>query len=166
MRDDIIDLLTAEDGNASVMVAVLLPVLLWCLLFFEAKMQARWLYTETQSILDISTLGGAQTGEIAATGKHKFVCTIPYDTANQNSSGYHVAVKLLKTNMSALPSSVQSSILQQLNANKISNLKDKSLWAQGYVSAKVTFKYNPGIPLFFRNYVITVESTSKCQPYN
>ena len=89
--------LKKEDGNVTVVLVVLLPVLLWCLFFFESKMQVRWIYTQVQSVLDFSTLAGANTGETQKSGT-EYVCSIPYSVSEQTKSGYHVAVKLFKEN--------------------------------------------------------------------
>lgn len=152
-----------EDGNVTVVLVVLLPVLLWSLFFFESKMQVRWIYTQVQSVMDFSTLAGANTGVTEKRGQ-EYVCSIPYSESDQNNSGYHVAVKLFKENIKTLPNSVQDELLAQLQAGNIEGLKDRNSQMAGFMPMDVTFKYRPNIPIFFRNYVVHVTSTSRCQP--
>ena len=156
-----LNFLKKENGSVTVMMVVLLPVLLWCLFFFESKMQARWIYTETQSILDFSTLAGASTGE-GSKSTAGSVCSIPYNTSNKKNSGQHVAVELFKKNIKVLPAKVQESLLTELNEHKIEGLEDRDLQMAGYMQMKVSFKYKPNIPIFFSDYVFNVESVSHC----
>lgn len=153
---------TSRRGSITVMMAILLPVILWATIFFENKMQARYILNQTQVVLDLATKGGAQTG-VVMTGSGKPFCTIPYDASNPEQSGDHVAKKLLRENLPTLPQYAGDSILQQLNNNRIEGFNDPDLRASGFVSMKVTFKYRPSTPLFFSDYVFTVESTAKCQ---
>lgn len=155
--------LKKEDGNVTVVLVVLLPVLLWCLFFFESKMQVRWIYTQVQSVLDFSTLAGANTGETQKSGT-EYVCSIPYSVSEQTKSGYHVAVKLFKENVKTLPEEIKNELLAQLQSGDIEGLKDRDAQMGGYMIMTTSFKYKPNIPIFFRNYVVTVSSTSRCQP--
>ena len=166
--------LKKEDGNVTVVLVVLLPVLLWCLFFFESKMQVRWIYTQVQSVLDFSTLAGANTGETQKSGT-EYVCRLayavgtneaghPYSVSEQTKSGYHVAVKLFKENVKTLPEEIKNELLAQLQSGDIEGLKDRDAQMGGYMIMSTSFKYKPNIPIFFRNYVVTVSSTSRCQP--
>lgn len=151
-------------GNITVMFVILLPVILWCLFFFESKMQARWVYVQTQSILDFATLGGAQTGQVetVAGGTEDYVCSIPYDTSNPTQSGQHVTEYLLRENVQTLPDYVAESILTELDNGRIEGLTDYDIQRAGFMRLRVNFKYTPRIPVLFNQYSLTVESTSKC----
>ena len=156
-----LNFLKRENGNVTVMLVVLLPVFLWCLFFFESKMQARWIYTQTQSILDFSTLAGASTGE-GSRSTAGTVCSIPYNTSDTSKSGQHVAVSLFKQNIKTLPQNVQTALLNELNSHRIVGLEDRDLQMSGYMQMKVSFKYKPNIPIFFSDYVFNIESVSRC----
>lgn len=155
---------TGKEGTITVLLSVLFPVILWSTCYFENRMQARYIVNQAQTVMDLSTKGAAQTGKVI-TGAGKPFCTIPYDAGNPSQSGDHVAKKLLIENLDTLPEYAANSILQQLNNNKIEGFNDPDLRASGYVSMKMQFKYRPATPLLFNNYVFTLESTSKCQPY-
>lgn len=162
MKDCFETFLSNEDGDISIMFAILVPVLLWVTVYFENVMQARYILNQTQIVLDIATKGGAATGE-AVDNNGSVFCTIPYNPSNPEYSGDHVAKKLLKENLDTLPEYAKNSILEQLNNNKIIGFNDPDLRAGGYVEMKVTFKYKPDTPLFFSQYKFTVSSTAKCQ---
>lgn len=151
-----------EDGDITVMFAMLIPVLLWVTVYFENVMQARYILNQTQTVLDVATKGGASTGEAVKSNGAVF-CTIPYNSKNPEFSGDHVTKKLLKENLKTLPQYAQNSILEQLNNNKIIGFNDPDLRAGGFVEMKVTFKYRPDTPLFFNQYKFTISSTAKCQ---
>ena len=156
--------LISSNGEIAVLMTFLLPIALWSTCYFENRMQARYILNQTQTIMDISTKGGAQTGKVVM-GTGKPFCTIPYDAGNPEQSGDHVARKLLQENLNTLPEYAAKSIQEQLNSNRIEGFNDPDLRAGGYVSMKMTFRYRPDTPLFFNNYVFTLESTAKCQPY-
>ena len=162
IKNTLLSLIKDEDGDVTVMFAMLVPVLLWLTVYFENVMQARYIYNQTQTILDIATKGGASTGEAIVSNGEVF-CTIPYDPSNPEYSGDHVAKKLLMENLDTLPEYAKNSILEQLNNNKIIGFDDPDLRAGGYVEMKVTFKYRPDTPLFFNQYKFTVSSTARCQ---
>ena len=94
MLKKIKNFICSERGSISIVAVILLPILLWCLFFFESKMQVRWIYTQVQSVMDFSTLAGANQGTSEKGAGAKYACTIPYDVSNQDKSGYHVTVKL------------------------------------------------------------------------
>lgn len=162
IQSSIMTFLKDENGDITVLFAMLIPVLLFITVYFENEMQARYIFNQTQTVLDIATKGGASTGE-AVKSNGSIFCTIPFNSGNPEQSGDHVAKKLLKENLKTLPSYVQASILEQLNNNKIIGFDDPDLRAGGYVEMKVTFKYRPDTPLLFNQYKFTVSSTSKCQ---
>lgn len=163
LKKEINNFLVDEDGDIAIMFAMIVPVLLWLMIYFENVMQARYIYNQTQTVLDLATKGAAFTGKVIETGNGKLTCTIPYDTSDKNFSGDHVAKKLLIENLDTLPNYVKNSILEQLNNNQIIGFNDPDLRAGGYVQMKVRFKYRPDTPLFFNHYVFTVSSTSKCE---
>lgn len=163
IKEKVFEFLQDEDGDVSVMFAILVPVLLWVMVFFENTMQARYIYTQTQVVLDLATKAGAMTGEAVESNGAVF-CTIPYDASNPEFSGDHVAEKMLKTNLNTLPDYVQASILNEFENHHIIGFNDPDLRAGGIVEMKVTFRYRPDTPLFFKNYKMTVSSTAKCQP--
>lgn len=154
--------ITNEDGDVTIMFALLIPVLLYVTVYFENVMQARYVLNQTQTVLDLATKGGAATGEAVFSNGDTF-CTIPYSPSNPEFSGDHVAKKLLKENMDTLPEYVQASIMEQLNTNKVIGFNDPDLRAGGYVELKVNFKYRPDTPLLFNQFRFTVSSTAKCQ---
>lgn len=162
IKGKIIAFMKDEDGDVTVMFAVLTPVLLWLTVYFENVMQARYILNQTQVVLDIATKGGAATGESIKNNGNVF-CTIPYDPSNPEFSGDHVARKLLEENLGTLPEYVQESIMEELENNRIVGFNDPDLRAGGYVEMKVTFRYRPDTPLFFNQYKFTVSSTAKCQ---
>lgn len=151
-----------EDGDISIMFAILVPVLLWVTVYFENLMQARYILNQTQTVLDIATKGGAFTG-VAVKSNGAVFCTIPYNPSDPEFSGDHVVKKLLQENLHTLPQYVQDSIMSELNNNRIIGFNDPDLRAGGYVEMKVTFKYRPDTPLLFNQYKFTVSSTAKCQ---
>lgn len=151
-----------EEGDIAVMCALLLPVMLFLMVYFENEMQVRYVYTQTQTVFDLATRGAAMTGDAVESNGMVF-CTIPYDPGNPEFSGDHVAKKLLSENITTLPQYVQDEIESMLNQGKIKGLNDPDLRAGGYVQMEATFKYRPNTPLFFQNYKITVSSTSKCE---
>ena len=156
-------LIKGDKGSLSVMVAILLPVMLCMMIYFENVMEAQYVANETQAILDMSTKGAAETGDGIKVGSN-VVCTIPYDEEDEENSGYHVAVKLLKKNIKALPISAQAEILDQLDSNSISglNTEDTDLWASGISKIDLTYSYTPTVPFFGTKYKISVESVAKC----
>ncbi len=162
MLDKILEFIRDEDGDITVMFAVLTPVLLWLTVYFENVMQARYIVNQTQTVLDIATKGAAATGEAVKNNGQVF-CTIPYNPGNPNFSGDHVAEKLLRENLDTLPKYAKDSILNQLNNNKIIGFNDPDLRAGGYVEMKVTFNYRPDTPLMFNQFKFTISSTAKCQ---
>jgi len=157
--------MTSESGEVSIMFAVLLPILLWCVFFFEQKMQARYIYTQAQTVFDLATKAGADTGKVYQVNNNKPICIIPYNEHDPENSGYHVTVNLLKDNINTLPSYAANSILKKLEDNKIYGLKDAELSQAGYVNMSVTFDYQPPILLWYNNYRIKIESTARCQTY-
>lgn len=159
---EIKSLIRDEDGDITIMFAVLVPVLLWVTVYFENVMQARYILNQTQTVLDIATKGGAFTGEAVKSNGAVF-CTIPYNPGDPENSGDHVAKKLLQENLHTLPQYVQDSIMTELNNNRIIGFNDPDLRAGGYVQMKVTFRYRPDTPLLFNKYKFTVSSTAKCQ---
>lgn len=155
-----------EKGSISIVAVILLPILLWCLFFFESKMQVRWIYTQVQSVMDFSTLAGANQGTSEKVKGATYACSIPYDTSKQDKSGYHVTVNLFKENLSTLPKEIADELMSQVNSDKIIGLKDRDSQMAGYMYMQTTFKYPAKIKLFFNDYSITVKSTSRCQPDN
>jgi len=153
-----------EKGNITIVAVILLPILLWCLFFFESKMQVRWIYTQVQSVMDFATLAGANQGTSEQVAGAKYACTIPYDASNQNKSGYHVTVKLFKENLSTLPQNIADELNAQVNNNQIVGLRDRDSQLSGYIYMQTSFKYPAKVKLFFNDYVINVKSTSRCQP--
>ncbi len=153
-----------ESGNISVMMAILLPVFLWLMAYFETEMQAKYIYTQTQFVMDMATRAGAMTGEPVATQNAVF-CTIPYRPGDTNNSGYHTAVKMLKDNADTLPKEVRNQIIEKADGRQIQDLNDTDLRASGYVEMKMTLYYTPKTPVFFSDYVFNVESSSRCQAY-
>lgn len=156
----------SERGEIALMFVILLPIIIWCIFFFEQKMQARYIYTQTQSVFDLATKAGASTGKVYQTNNNKPICVIPYNEKDQNKSGYHVTVYLLKENIQTLPEYAANSILKKLEENKIYGLKDAELSSAGYVNMSVTFDYQPSVLIWYNNYRLKIESTSRCQPYS
>ena len=161
----ILGFMKSESGEISVMFAVLLPVLLWCIFFFEQKMQARYIYTQTQAVFDFATKAGADTGKVYQVNGNKPICVIPYNEDDPNNSGYHVAVAMLKDNIGTIPEYAANSILKNLEDNKIFGLKDAELSQGGYVNMSTTFTYQPSILVWYNNYRLKIESTARCQTY-
>lgn len=151
-----------EDGNISIMMAVLLPAFLWLMAYFETEMQAKYIYNQTQFVMDMATRAGAATGEAVATQNATF-CTIPYRPADTDNSGYHTAIKVLKDNASTLPAQIRDQLVDAADNRRIEDLNDTDLRASGVVEMKMTLYYTPKTPLFFSDYRFNVESTSRCQ---
>ena len=164
MLKKIKNFICSERGSISIVAVILLPILLWCLFFFESKMQVRWIYTQVQSVMDFSTLAGANQGTSEKAAGAKYACTIPYDVSNQDKSGYHVTVKLFKENLSTLPKNIADELRQQVDSDEIIGLKDRDSQMAGYMYMQTSFKYPAKVKLFFNDYVIRVKSTSRCQP--
>ena len=156
-------LIKGERGSISVMLVTLLPAILGMMFYFENVMEAQYVSNETQAILDMATRGAAATGDGIKVGSN-IVCTIPYDEDDEENSGYHVAVKLLKKNIKALPISAQADILEQLDDNSISglNTEDTDLWASGISKIDLTYSYTPTASFFGNKYRIHSESVAKC----
>ncbi|WP_286146332.1 TadE/TadG family type IV pilus assembly protein [Ileibacterium valens] len=154
--------LREEDGNISVMTAILLPVFLWLTAYFETEMQAQYIYTQTQFVLDMATRAGASTGEAVASS-HNVFCTIPLNDSKPDQSGYHCAIQTLEDNLHTLPVEIQEQIQTQIDQHKIRDLEDTDLRAAGVVEMRMTLWYTPRLPVFFNRYVFYVESSSKCQ---
>lgn len=150
-----------EDGDICVVMAVLFPVILWLTLFFENEMQARYVYTQTQTVLDLATKAGATTGEAVQTDSSVF-CTIPLNPSNPEYSGYHVAIKVLEENLDTLPEQVQEQIQLQIDTKQIEDLDNTDLRATGYVEMKMSFVYDSTTP-FFNNYRFHLSSSARCQ---
>lgn len=164
MLKKIKNFICSERGSISIVAVILLPILLWCLFFFESKMQVRWIYTQVQSVMDFSTLAGANQGTSEKVAGAKYACTIPYDVSNQDKSGYHVTVKLFKENLSTLPKNIADELRQQVDSDEIIGLKDRDSQMAGYMYMQTSFKYPAKVKLFFNDHVIRVKSTSRCQP--
>lgn len=153
-----------EEGDVAILFAFLVPVMLSLMVYFENQMQAQYIYTQTQTVLDMATRAGAMTGKAvkSKTTGIKF-CTIPYNAKDPDHSGDHVTKKMIQENISTLPKYVQNSITSQMNSGKVEGFNDPDLRAGGYVYIKITFKYKPSTPLFGQSYRFTVESSSKCE---
>ena len=164
MLKKIKNFICCERGRISIVAVILLPILLWCLFFFESKMQVRWIYTQVQSVMDFSTLAGANQGTSEKVAGAKNACTIPYDVSNQDKSGYHVTVKYIKENLSTLPKNIADELRQQVDSDEIIGLKDRDSQMTRYMYMQTSFKYPAKVKLFFNDYVIRVKSTSRCQP--
>lgn len=150
-------------GQISIMMVLLVPSLLWLIFYFEGRMQARYVKDQTQVVLDIATKAGALTGIDYQIGNSKPICVIPYDEHDQNYSGYHVTKKMLLANLNTLPEDVANQLRQDAQSNKIEGMLDSDLAAGGYVSLAVTVEFKPKVALFFNNYRIKIQSTSKCE---
>lgn len=151
-----------EEGSISVVMVILLPVLLWLTSYFEDEMQARYVYTQMQTVMDLATKAGATTGEAVQTGNQVF-CTIPYNPTKPDYSGYHVAVKVLQDNLNTLPQDVQNQIQELIDTKKIKDLDNTDTRAAGYVEMSIEFTYQPSTPLFFSHYVMNLSSSARCQ---
>lgn len=151
-----------ETGNMTIVMAIIMPVFLWLTIYFENEMQAQYIYTQMQTVMDLATKAGATTGEAVQTQSSVF-CTIPLNAGNPDFSGYHTAIKILQENLNTLPEDVQNQIQEQINTHKIRDLDDTDLRAAGYVEMKLDFTYHPSTPLFLNNYRFNLESTARCQ---
>lgn len=156
-------LISKDTGSISVMMVMMFPVLLGMMFYFENYMEAQYVSNETQAILDMSTKGAAATGDGIKVGSN-IVCTIPYDEEDEENSGYHVAVKLLKKNIKALPVSAQAEILDKLDSDSISglNTEDTDQWASGISKIDLTYSYTPTHAFFGKKFRIHSESVAKC----
>ena len=135
----------------------MVPIFLW-----KQNASSLDIYSSTISSWFLHT-SGSYTGETQKSGT-EYVCSIPYSVSEQTKSGYHVAVKLFKENVKTLPEEIKNELLAQLQSGDIEGLKDRDAQMGGYMIMSTSFKYKPNIPIFFRNYVVTVSSTSRCQP--
>ena len=128
-------------------------------------MEVKYVVSETQSILDLSTRGAAMTGDGVKSGSN-IICTIPYDETDEENSGYHVARKLLRSNLAerTLPQSAVDAIWKKVLDNSIEgfNTRDTDEWASGKAKIDITFSYKPTATLLGRKYRVHVVSISKC----
>lgn len=155
-------LLADEEGNVSLLAAILIPALLLLILYYESEMEAVYVYNQTQFVLDMATRAGAGTGE-AVTDGHMAVCTIPYIPEKPEESGYHVSVKVLQDNLHTLPAQIAAQIQTLIDSDAIQNFNDTDLRASGYVQMRMDLVYDSKIPLFIHQYHYSFLSSSRCQ---
>ena len=154
-----------EKASVSVLLIIMFPVIMTVMVFFENIMEVKYVVSETQSILDLSTRGAAMTGDGVKSGSN-IICTIPYDETDEENSGYHVARKLLRSNLAerTLPRSAVDAIWKKVLDNSIEgfNTRDPDEWASGKAKIDLTFSYKPTATLLGRKYRVHVVSISKC----
>lgn len=154
-----------EKASVSVLLIIMFPVIMTVMVFFENIMEVKYVVSETQSILDLSTRGAAMTGDGVKSGSN-IICTIPYDETDEENSGYHVARKLLRSNLAerTLPQSAVDAIWKKVLDNSIEgfNTRDTDEWASGKAKIDLTFSYKPTATLLGRKYRVHVVSISKC----
>ena len=145
-----------EKASVSVLLIIMFPVIMTVMVFFENIMEVKYVVSETQSILDLSTRGAAMTGDGVKSGSN-IICTIPYDETDEENSGYHVARKLLRSNLA-------DAIWKKVLDNSIEgfNTRDTDEWASGKAKIDLTFSYKPTATLLGRKYRVHVVSISKC----
>lgn len=152
-----------ESGNIAVMFAILFPVIMTAVIYFQNRIEVRYVTLETQAILDLSTTGAATTGVVYQTNNAKPFCTIPYlDSTSAN--GDTVAKNLLKANVKNLPKNARKSVLAELYAGRIDGLEDAEEYNGGYSRLKIKFSYTPQTKLFFNKYTINLKSSATCFP--
>lgn len=157
------EFLLDDDGNVTVGLSIIFPILILFMLFTEQQWQAHYIRVETQAILDFATLGAAETGE-AKTTQGQAYCVIPYDESNQLYSGNHVSKYLIKENMHVLPTQMQEQLLNEMAGNKMEGLANWELQQTGYMNLEVNLRYRVPLNLFYSQYTFHIESTSRCQP--
>lgn len=154
-----------DKAIASLLLILTFPVIMAMMIFFENIMEVKYVHSEVQTILDLSTRGAAMTGDGVKSGSN-VICTIPYDEDDEENSGYHVARKLLRTNLYAgtLPRSASDSIWRQVLDETISgfNTHDTDQWASGKARIDLTFSYTPTASFFGKKYRVHVVSIAKC----
>lgn len=152
---------TDERGSISVMLSLLFPMIVLLSIYQNGNWQANYIQVQTQIVLDLATLGGAETGTVTKVQNNMPSCSIPYNSANTEDSGYHVSYELLQYNArNTLPQEVIAQIVKP----NIAGLQNWEEQASGYISIHTNFKYKAPLQLFFNRYVFNVSSTSRCQP--
>lgn len=152
-----------ESGSIAVFFAILFPVLMTTILFFENRMEVRYVTNETQAIMDLSTTGAATTGIVYQTNSAKPFCSIPYQDS-RHTDGATVAKNLLKTNTKNLPVNARNAILKEMNTGKIQGLDDAEEYNGGYARMSIKFSFSPRTHLFFNKYTIKLKSSATCYP--
>lgn len=152
-----------EQGGIAVFFAVLFPVLMTTIIFFENRMEVRYVTIETQAILDLATTGASTTGIIYQTNDSKPFCSIPYNSSTK-ANGKDVAETLLRSNAGNLPSNAKAALLTQMTSGEIQGLDDEEEYNGGYSRLYVTYEYAPRTELFFNKYKISLKSSATCYP--
>lgn len=154
-------------ATSTILVVMLFPVLLSLMTYFENIMEVKYVTTETQALLDFATKGAATTGKGVKAGDD-ILCMIPYDEEDKEHSGYHVARKIIRTNLFVnsgnLPENARASLWEKIINDEIDgfNTNDTDEWASGKARIDLTYSYQPTDGLFGQTYRIHTVSVAKC----
>ena len=151
-----------QSGGMTIFFAILFPVILTAMIWFQNQMEVIYVTQQTQAILDIATTGAATTGVVYRSRQSKPVCVIPYNDASREN-GDRVIIKLIRQNLVSLPNYVRKPILEKLNSKDIKGLTSAETYAAGESKLYLTFEYTPRTALFFNHYRINVRSSAKCE---
>lgn len=152
-----------ENGSIAVVFAILFPVLMTTIIFFENRMEVRYVTVETQTILDLATTGASTTGVVYQTNDSKPFCSIPYQSSHYEN-GKDVAVNLVKQNAKNLPLNAKNALLTKLNSGEVRGLDNEEEYNGGYSRLSVDFEYKPRTELFFNKYQVRLSSSATCFP--
>lgn len=151
----------------TILCAMLFPVLLNLMIYFENVMEVKYVSTETQALMDFAVKGAATTGKGVKAGDD-ILCMIPYDDEDKENSGYHVARKIIRTNLFVnsgnLPENARASIWAKITDDEIDgfNTKDTDVWASGKAKIDLTYSYQPTRGFFGQTYRVHTVSVAKC----
>lgn len=173
IANDCKSILREEDGNISTAMTILLPVILLLLVFFETRMQARYIYIETKSIFDFAVLAGADEGKTVKDSVGNIpACTI------EPKAGKAAVKRVLEMNIvnpkvgtdsTKLPAQIRQQIYDAYKNDKITGMTDRTSYMGGYAHLQMTVRNsNSSVPVIrriFNSYRITIDSTARCHPY-